>query len=93
MQQNYEAAQLPASFCSLKIQGLSTENGILLPKLFWPNVRKNCSIDLENFEINRTIYSNSERSEQFLVTECLFLKVSHEHLEFLEFLLEKNIGI
>ena len=31
------------------------------------------------FEINRTIYSNSERSEQFLVTECffnLFLEVS-----------------
>ena len=24
------------------------------------------------FEITRTIYSNSERSEQFLVTECLF---------------------
>ena len=32
------------------------------------------------FEITRTIYSNSERSEQFLVTECffnLFLEVSH----------------
>ena len=32
------------------------------------------------FEITRTIYSNSERSEQFLVTECffnLFLDVSH----------------
>ena len=32
-----------------------------------------------NFEITRTIYSNSERSEQFLVTECifnLFLEVS-----------------
>ena len=31
------------------------------------------------FEITRTIYSNSERSEQFLVTECffnLFLEVS-----------------
>ena len=31
------------------------------------------------FEITRTIYSNSERSEQFLVTECffnLFLQVS-----------------
>ena len=35
-------------------------------------VRKNCS--------SRTIYSNSERSEQFLVTECffnLFLEVYH----------------
>ena len=34
----------------------------------------------KNFEITRTIYSNSERSDQFLVTECffnLFLEVSH----------------
>ena len=36
------------------------QNGILLPKLFWPTVRKNCSSDRE---ITRTIYSNSERSE------------------------------
>ena len=57
-------------------------------------MRKNCSSDQEKtfeirgrrprickiFEITRTIYSNSERSEQFLVTEWffnLFLKVSH----------------
>jgi hypothetical protein len=26
---------------------MGEENGILLPKLFWPTVRKNCSIDLE----------------------------------------------
>ena len=62
-------------------------NVILLPKLFWPTVRKNCSSDrellkfeAENFEITRTINSNSERSEQCLVTECffnLFLEVSH----------------
>ena len=26
---------------------LSDENGILLPKLFWPTVRKNCSTDRE----------------------------------------------
>ena len=35
---------------------------------------------LKIFEITRTIDSNSERSEQFLVTECLFnlfLEVSH----------------
>ena len=58
-------------------------NGILLPKLFWPTVRKYCSSDRENFfknfEITRTICSNSERSEQFLVTQCffnLFLEVS-----------------
>ena len=68
-------------------------NSNLLPKLFWPTVRKNCSSDQEKlfeiqgwrpriwkiFEITRTIYSNSERSEQFLVTECffnLFLEIS-----------------
>ena len=36
--------------------------------------------NLHFFEITRTIYSNSERSEQFLVTQCffnLFLEVSH----------------
>ena len=61
-----------------------TRNGILLPKLFWPTVRKNCSSDREktfeilgwrqkifkNFEITRPLYSNSERFEQFLVKEC-----------------------
>ena len=49
-------------------------------------MRKNCPIDREKvlkseaegrevskfFEITRTIHSNSERSEQFLVTECFF---------------------
>ena len=55
-----------------KIKSCRRGFGILLPKLFWPTVRKNCSS-------TRTIYSNSERSEQFLVTECffnLFLEVS-----------------
>ena len=59
--------------------------------LLW---EKNCSSDQEKtfeirgwrprickiFEITRTIYSNCERSEQFLVTESffnLFLEVSH----------------
>ena len=28
----------------------SGNNGILLPKLFWPTVRKNCSRDQEKFE-------------------------------------------
>ena len=60
----------------------NVSNSILLPKLFWPTVRKNCSSDWEKllkfeaegqefsktFGITRTIYSNSERSEQFLVT-------------------------
>ena len=67
---------------------------------------KNCSSDREKkfefrgwrpricniFEITRTIYSNSERSEQFLVTECffnLFLEVSHK-LEQLKFKLKKK---
>ena len=66
--------------------------GILFPKLFLPIVRKNYSSDREkllkfeaegrefaNFEIPRTVCSNSVRSEHFLVTECffkLFLEVS-----------------
>ena len=51
----------------------------------------------KNFEITRTICSNSERSEQFVVTECflnLFLEVFRSNkLEQLEFKLEKIIGI
>ena len=46
--------------------------------------------------ITRTICSNSERSEQSLVTECFsnFLGVSRcDRLEQLEFKLEKNIRI
>ena len=48
------------------------------------------------FEITRTIYSNSERSEQFLVTECffdLFLELLFNRLGQIEFKLEKNIGV
>ena len=49
------------------------------------------------FEITRTIYSSSERLEQFLVTEC-FLTCSwrfliSNKLEQLKFKLEKIIGI
>ena len=88
-----------------------SRNGILLPKLFWPTVRKKWTRDWEKllkFEAEGqefakilrklgTIYSNSERSEQFLVTEC-FLTCSwrfliSDKLEQLEFKLEKNIGI
>ena len=61
-------------------------DGILLPKLFWPTVRKNYISDREKtlkfeaegrefkkkIEITRTIYSNSESSEQLLVTEFFF---------------------
>ena len=31
------------------IYSKKVKNGILLPKLFWPTVRKNCSSDRENF--------------------------------------------
>ena len=73
-------------------------------------MRKKCSSDQKTleirggrprickiFEITRTIYSNSERSEQFLVTESFF-NLSRRflipnRLEELEFKLEKNIGI
>ena len=81
------------SWCSKPGIIVFLKNGILLPKLFWPIVRKNCSTwsrktfeiqgwrprICKNFEITRTICSNSERSEQFWVTECffnLFLEVS-----------------
>ena len=33
-------------------------SGILLPKLFWPIVRKNCSSDRENFSNSRPSASN-----------------------------------
>ena len=59
-------------------------NGILLPKLFWPTVRKKCSTDRE-----KLLKSKAEGREfakflkllgqfiqtvngQFLVTECVF---------------------
>ena len=53
--------------------------------------------NLQKFEIARTICSNSERPEQFLVTEC-FLSCSwrflrSNKLEQLEFNLAKIIGI
>jgi len=51
---------------------------LLNEKKFW-NLRLKVE-NLQKFEITRTIYSNSESSEQFLVTEHffnLFLEVSH----------------
>ena len=43
--------------------------GILLPKLFWPNVRKNCSSDQEKilkFEAQDPVFAKNLRSlEQF----------------------------
>ena len=47
-------------------------NGILLPKLFWPTVRKNCSSDWENFlkfEAEGREFAKVLRSlEQFIQT-------------------------
>ena len=70
----------------MKYSSKPVDNGILLPKLFWLTVRKKCSSDREKnwgwkprickiSEITRTIYSNIERWEQFLVTECFFYLV------------------
>ena len=64
---------LVISFSALFVHAY--RNGILLLKLFSPIVRNNCFSDREIckiFEIIGTIYSNSERSKQFLVTECFF---------------------
>ena len=45
---------------------------------------------IENFEIKSFKDSNSERSEEFLITECFFIR--YNKLEQLEFKLEKIIG-
>ena len=49
--------------------------GILLPKSFWPTVRKNCSSDQESQEFAKFLKSLEQftqtvklRSEQYLVT-------------------------
>ena len=50
----------------------SMQNGILLPKLFWPTVRKNCSSDREKllkFEAEGWEFAKFLRSlEQFIQT-------------------------
>ena len=62
--------------CDWFVQDAADAIGILLPKLFWPTVRKNCPSDREIFwnsrqriykivEITRTIYSNSESQNNF----------------------------
>ena len=60
---------------------LEALNFILLANALGVFGQSNLVKDLTKiFEITKTIYSNSERSEQFLVTECfsdLFLEVSH----------------
>ena len=42
--------------------------GILLPKLFWPTVRKNCSSDQEKFWNSRLRAENLQSLEQFIQT-------------------------
>ena len=75
-------------------------HGILLPKLFWPTVRKffansrPSASNLKSFSrsLEQFIQTvNSERSEQFLTCSWRFL-ISNK-LEKFEFKLEKNIGI
>ena len=68
-------------------------NGILLPKLFWPTVRKKCSSDRElKFEAEDWDFAKNLRSlEQFIQT----VKGQNNFwlLYQLEFKLEKNIEI
>ena len=60
-------------------------NGILVPKLFWPTVRKICSNDREKrlkfeaesrdftkFEITRTIYPNTEKVRTISGSRTIF---------------------
>ena len=66
-------------FCYQNCSDLLWEKIVLvIEKNFWNSRLKGENFQI--FEITRTIYSNSERSEQFLVTECffnLFLEVSY----------------
>ena len=59
--------------CYNKLQNANISiNGILLPKLFWPTVRKNCSSDREKllkFEAEGREFAKFLRSlEQFIQT-------------------------
>ena len=75
-------------FTKIVLTYCEKKNLLVIEKNFW-----SCKI----FEISRTIYSNSERSEQLLVTEC-FLTCSWTFLMFnklkqFKFNLGKIIGI
>jgi len=84
-------------FCYQNCYDLLWEKIVLLiEKNFWSSRLK--TKNLQNFEISSgTIYSNSERSEQILVTECFltcswrFLRLNE--LEQSKFKFEKIIGI
>ena len=52
----------------LRISGAG--NGILLPKLFWPTVRKNCSSDRENllkFKAEGRDFAKFMRSQEWFI--------------------------
>ena len=55
---------------TLSVQASVRQNGILMPKLFWPTVRKNCSSDREKilkFEAEVQEFEKFLRSqEQFI---------------------------
>ena len=70
------------------------ENDIFLPKSFWPTVSNKTPRICKNFEITRTIYSNSEWPEQFFGNGMIFnffLDVISYKFEQMEFELEKKI--
>ena len=58
--------------CSLSVYFPTVKNDILLPKLFWPTVRRNCSSDWEKnlkFEAEGREFEKNLRSlEQFVQT-------------------------
>ena len=58
--------------CNFEKKKSKIKNGILLPNLFWPTVRKNCSSDREKllkFEAEGWEFSKILRSlEQFIQT-------------------------
>ena len=58
-----------SGMCEIKYP-YSERNGILLPKLFWPNVRKNCSNDWERllkFEAEGPEFAKFLRSQEQLI--------------------------
>ena len=73
-----EKQRIKMVFCYQNCFDLLWEKNVLVnEKIFWNSRLK--AENLQSFEITRTIHSNSERSEECLVTECffnLFLEVS-----------------
>ena len=57
---------MPQPWPLLSARSKGLRYSILYPKLFGPTVKKNLLVIGRTFQITKTIYSNSERSEQFL---------------------------